>query len=301
MRLAVPAILLITICVAILLGVDTTGLQSWIVEQQRAFQNQMAAAIRALRTGDPGAYAALLAAAGAYGFVHAAGPGHGKYLIGGVGLGTSISILRLVAVAAASSLAQTAFAILLVYGGLYLFEVSATRLTGLAENYLAPTSYLAIGLVGLVLVWRGARPLLRRPHAGNHHGHHREHHHGAGTCGCHAHGPSRDDVAKLRSFRDSVALIMSVAIRPCTGAIFLLIIAWQMDIRGAGIAAVVVMGLGTAALTGLVACSSVVARGVLLASAAGSQTLPRLASTFQMLIGGLVVLGSAAMFQAAIG
>ncbi|MEO9576139.1 MAG: hypothetical protein ABJ263_00220 [Tateyamaria sp.] len=53
---------------------------------------------------------------------------------------------------------------------------------------------------------------------------------------------------------------MSIAIRPCTGAIFLLVIAWQMGLAMAGAIAVVTMGLGTAALTSLVAVSSVVAR-----------------------------------------
>ncbi len=61
-------------------------------------------------------------------------------------------------------------------------------------------------------------------------------------------------------------LVLSIAIRPCTGAIFLLVIAWQMDITVAGAVAVMVMGLGTAAPTSLVAVSSVAARGIAFAS-----------------------------------
>jgi hypothetical protein len=53
----------------------------WAATQQRAFQSEMAAAVRAIKSGAPGGWAALLLAAGAYGVVHAAGPGHGKYLI----------------------------------------------------------------------------------------------------------------------------------------------------------------------------------------------------------------------------
>ena len=52
---------------------DFSNLLIWTIEAQRAFQNQMAAAVLAIRNGDPGAYFALLSAAGAYGFVHALG------------------------------------------------------------------------------------------------------------------------------------------------------------------------------------------------------------------------------------
>jgi len=263
MRLVALALLIASAAFVMYKGLDMGAVARWAAEQQRGFQNQMAGAVRALRSGDQGAYGALLAAAGAYGFVHAVGPGHGKYLIGGVGLGAQVPPMRLLGVALVSSLAQALWAIALVYGGFWLLEVSAHGVTALAEDYLSPASYLAIAAIGLMLVWRGARTLTGRarstraktaPHA-----------HGA--CGCHAHGPSPDEVARLGSLRDAALLVASIAIRPCTGAIFLLVIAWQMDIRAAGAAAVVVMGLGTAVLTSLVAVSSVAARGLALASA----------------------------------
>ncbi len=283
MRLIAVVLLITAAAVAIYLSVDMNALARWAAEQQRGFQNQMASALRALRAGDPGAYALLLAAAGAYGFVHAVGPGHGKYLIGGVGLGTSVPASRLLGVALASSLAQALWAIILVYGGFLLLEVSARRMTALAEDYLAPASYLAIAAIGLVLVWRGARALARSAAPRHAHAHSHD------ECGCHAHGPSPDEVAKLGSLRDAAMLVASIAIRPCTGAIFLLVIAWQMDIQLAGAAAVVVMGLGTAALTSLVAVSSIAARGIAFTTAgsigAASFALPAL----QVLAGAFIV------------
>ncbi len=86
-------------------------------------------------------------------------------------------------------------------------------------------------------------------------------------CECNAHGPAPGDVAKVGNLRDTAMLIGSIAIRPCTGAIFFLVIAWQMDIRLAGAVAVMVMGLGTTALTNLVAVSSIAAWGMTFASA----------------------------------
>lgn len=278
--------------------VDLSRIAYWAIEAQREFQNQMAGAIRALKAGDVGAYAALLSATAAYGFVHALGPGHGKYLVGGVGLGTSVSVRKLVGLATASSLAQSLWAIVLVFGGFSLVEVSARQMTVMAEEYLAPISYLAISGVGLLLVWRGIRgvkrldrlhPASRQSQADLPQGgfsfarQHTLAHEGSladrnsawadryasadpipceENCDCAAHGPTLDEVARVGSLRDALGLVVSIAIRPCTGAIFLLVIAWQMGLAMAGAIAVVTMGLGTAGLTSLVAISSVAARNV---------------------------------------
>lgn len=288
MRLALLFALLGATALVIYVSFDLTALSIWAAEQQRGFQNRMAGAIRALQMGEPRALLVLLAAAGAYGFVHAVGPGHGKYLIGGVGLGTAVPASRLLAIALASSLAQALWAIVLVYGGFLLLAVSAQRMTLLAEEILAPASYVAIAAVGLVLVWRGVAAL-RRQDAQAKHGHH-DHEHS--DCGCHAHGPTPTEVAALEGLRDTAALIGSIAIRPCTGAIFLLVIAWQMEIQLAGAAAALVMGLGTALLTSAVALSSVAARGVAWASADRFGALAIALPTLQVLTGVFVVWSS---------
>ncbi len=296
----VALVLAITLAIAVLVygAIDLTQLAIWAMDAQRGFQNQMAGAIRALKGGDANAFSALLAATAAYGFVHALGPGHGKYLVGGVGLGTSVSVRKLVSLAIASSLMQCLWAIVLVYGGFFLIEVSAQQMTTLAEDYLAPLSYLAIASVGLLLVWRGVNALKRadwslgrrqdngslvppggysfaKQHVLAHMGGFTQTEPGwtvrqqtsvpsaaVEDCDCGAHGPTSEQVASVNSFRDAVVLVLSIAIRPCTGAVFLLVIAWQMDLAIAGAVAVVAMGLGTAALTSLVALSSVAARSV---------------------------------------
>ena len=88
--------------------------------------------------------------------------------------------------------------------------------------------------------------------------------------------------------KDALALIGSIAIRPCTGAIFLLVIAWQMDIATAGAAAVIVMGLGTATLTSLVAISSIAARRIAVVSADGSALAAIAFPTVQIFAGTLI-------------
>ena len=261
----------------------------WAVTQQRAFQSEMAAAVRVIKSGAPGGWAALLLAAGAYGVVHAAGPGHGKYLIGGVGLGSAVPASRMIALAVASSLAQAIWAVVLVYGGFWLLQLSADNMTVLAEQWLAPASYLAIAVVGIVVALRGLRTIISRKsevpdHAG----------HGGDGCG-HAHGPDPDQVASLQTFREAAALVASIAIRPCTGAIFLLVIAWQLDIKAAGFAATVAMGLGTAILTSAVAISSVALRGMAMFAGGGAGVIGVAAPILQIIAGVMVLWFSLAL------
>ncbi|MFT6224314.1 MAG: ABC-type nickel/cobalt efflux system permease component RcnA [Paracoccaceae bacterium] len=264
----------------------------WAATQQRAFQNEMAAAVRAIKSGAPAGWAALLLAAGAYGVVHAAGPGHGKYLIGGVGLGSSVPASRMIALAVASSLAQAIWAVVLVYGGFWLLQLSADNLTMLAEQWLAPASYLAIAVVGIVVALRGLRNVLGPKSKVPEH---------AGHDGCgHAHGPDPDQVASLQTLREAAALVASIAIRPCTGAIFLLVIAWQLDIKAAGFAATVAMGLGTAILTSAVAISSVALRGMAMFSGRRAGAIGVAAPVLQIIAGVMIFWFSLALLSISI-
>ena len=288
MRIALYISIAILAAFAIYLFLDLSRVSIWAIDAQRGFQNQMAAGMHALKAGEASAYATLLAATAAYGFVHALGPGHGKYLVSGVGLGTAISSLRLMGLAVASSVAQALWAIALVYGGFLMIETTAHQMTAFAEDFLAPASYFAIAAIGVINIWRGARTLVKTAH----HTHEDHYHHSDADHDCcgHSHGPKVQEAASVKSFRDTIVLVLSIAIRPCTGAIFLLVITWQMDILLAGALAVLVMGLGTAMLTSIVAVSSVAARKFVLVSFNVINKAQFILPTLQVFTGMLILL-----------
>jgi nickel/cobalt transporter (NicO) family protein len=248
-------------------------LQAWVQGMQHAAQDRLAATVRALKGGQPGALLALLAVCFSYGVLHAAGPGHGKMLIGGYGVARRVPVLPLAGIALAASLAQAAVAVVLVYAAVTVLDWTRQEVVGTAEDIMAPVSHALIAGLGLWLVWRGARGLRAQEATaaahGHYHHHHADHVHGP-DCG-HAHGPTLDEVSRLTGWRDTVALIAGIAMRPCSGALFLLILTWQIGVGLAGVAGAFAMGLGTAAVTVVVAGMAVWAREGALTSLSGGR------------------------------
>lgn len=255
---------------ALWLSGGLAGIEHWAADRQREVQNLMAGALGRLRAGEPGAALSLMGLCFAYGFAHAAGPGHGKLVIGGYGYGSQVPLARLAGLSVAASLAQAGVAVAVVAGGIAILDLSRQQLTALSERHMADFGTLMIGLVGLWLALRGARMLrdagraapAQAHHHGHHHGHHHAHAHDHGDhCGCgHAHGPTPRQLAETRSFRDGLLVVAGIALRPCTGALFLLILTWRMEIFAMGVAGTFAMGLGTASVTLAVAVLSVWAR-----------------------------------------
>ncbi|MEM6621308.1 MAG: hypothetical protein AAF674_03710 [Pseudomonadota bacterium] len=291
----------------------------WAIAQQRIFQNELAGFVMAARRGESGVILGLIAASGFYGFAHALGPGHGKFLLGGAGLGSHATARTMAGLAVASSLAQGLTAVVLVYGGLGILSVGTRWAEGVTNDVLTPLSYAVIALIGAVLIWRGVkamRPLLSaRPQLTSDHAHakphdhvqHTPHHHAhhdhvhSDACGCgHRHGPTVEEVRNLTGWRDALALIAGIAVRPCTGAVIVLVFAWQFDLHLLGFVAVLAMALGTGAFTAMVALASVLLREASFFASGAGTGVSLLAPTLQLLAGGLIMIFSLGLLWASL-
>ncbi|MGH1484134.1 MAG: nickel/cobalt transporter [Geminicoccales bacterium] len=257
------------------------------IQMQRDLHKDLAAAMRALENAGPAAHWGLISLGFLYGLFHAIGPGHGKVVISTylathesrLGQGLLLSFL--------SSLMQGVTAIVLVSAMALILERSLREAqgTGIALEVL---SYGLVSLIGLFLMWRSGRNLLNwrrglsKEQAADHSG-----------CCHHHHGPSATDLAATLSVRDTALMVLSVGIRPCSGAILVLILAFATGLVGAGIAAVMAMSIGTGLAVALLATLSVYARKSALTLAGVLSVTDRsLAMLLQTaaFIGGLLIL-----------
>ena len=239
---------------------------------QSHFYRQLTGAVRAWQA-DGGAAWALMGLSFAYGVFHALGPGHGKAVISSYVLANRQTARNGALLALASSLIQALVAIVMVAVLAVVFNATAATMNE-ATRWLELASYALVTLLGVWLVWiKAVRPLLRRAgargqadaqgHAHAHrHGHdHNDHHHDH-DCGCgHAHVPAPEQVAGPLNWRRAWSAILAVGLRPCSGALIVLVFALSQGFFMADVASALAMGLGTGLTVAARACLAVAAGG----------------------------------------
>lgn len=250
-------------------GGAATGLTGWILGWQQHFDLLMRAAVRSMRI-DPAALWTLTGLAFAYGVFHAAGPGHGKAVLAAYLVANERALRRGLFMAALAALLQAIVAIALV-GGLAILLGGTARTMRNAAQWIEVGSYAAIAAVGAMLVWRKGGALWRESRSPTKlpvaaafvcvDAHELGHVHGP-ACG-HVHMPDPALLAGARfSLRDAASAVIAAGLRPCSGAILVLVFAASQGIFRAGIVATFAMAAGTAVTTGALAASSVYARTV---------------------------------------
>lgn len=261
---------------------EASGLIGWLLAKQSEFYRQMSTTIRAAKS-DGSAVWTLLFISFAYGIFHAAGPGHGKAVIASYLVANRETARRGIALSFASALMQSLVAILIVGISAWILNATAKTMCK-AEGAIEIASYGLIALFGLRLVWVKGRTFIRAlqaaqpvpaiaglPHDHHDHGHHHSHahdhhHHGHDHvhdehCG-HSHGPTPSELAGPGGWRRGLAAILTVGIRPCSGAILVLVFALAQGLFWAGIAATFLMGLGTAITVATIAVIAVSAKHI---------------------------------------
>jgi len=218
-----------------------------ILQAQRQFHRKLANALEAVRNeGASTAAWTLILTSFLYGVVHAAGPGHGKAILTTYLATQRERMLRGILLSAAAAGVQGLVAILLVFG-LTTVAGWAARDTQSAVRWAEQFSFALVAMLGGYLLYNAARGLWRSlaPAGHHHHDHHGHDHHDHDHCG-HAHMPTPDQMENARDIRAMAGVVLSIGIRPCSGAVLVLAVANVFGIAWAGIAAVAAMSFGTA-------------------------------------------------------
>jgi len=256
------------------------GIVGWLLARQSEFYLEISSTIRRAKS-DGSAVWTLLAISFAYGVFHAAGPGHGKAVISSYLVANQETARRGIALSFASALLQALVAIAIVGIGAFLLNVTAKTMCG-AERAIEIASYGLIAAFGARLVWTKGGGFIKALQAApvgavavaghsHDHGHHHHHDHGAGAhhhdhdhvhdehCG-HSHGPEPGELAGPGGWRRGLAAVLTVGVRPCSGAILVLVFALAQGLFWAGIAATLLMGVGTAITVATIAVIAVSAK-----------------------------------------
>ena len=219
---------------------ESGGIDGFILAKQAEFYRLLTSAVRQSKQDGHALYM-LGAISFAYGVFHAAGPGHGKAVISSYLLANEATLKRGVGLAFASALVQALTAI--VVAGVFALILGATAATMQRAVFIIEvTAYGLIVLIGLRLAYIKARALIAAWRGVP------AHVHGA-DCGCedgHGHMPAPDALPKTDGWRDWGAAVLSVGLRPCTGAILVLVFALTQGIFWVGAASTLLMGVGTA-------------------------------------------------------
>lgn len=263
-------------------GGTSGGFWSVLMQMQRDLTTAMTAAVRRLQTGNVVSSTAFLAFVSfLYGVLHAVGPGHGKFVISSYALANEQTVRRGIALSFMAAVIQAISAILLVVVATAVMKATSVGMRA-TEAWLETASWALIAGIGAWMFWRQVHPLLPASRVGggahdhahahehpdhDHPGHHGHDHHDHGhahthgtaapTASCtvdhvhdehcgHLHLPPPSALEGPWSWRDAWGIALSIGIRPCTGAILVLIFASSIGLFWAGVFATFAMAIGTA-------------------------------------------------------
>lgn len=215
------------------------SIAAWVFSLQRELNAEMRQHLALIReTGAWGPAFALIGAAFLYGVFHAAGPGHGKVVIGSWFATHRASVAQGLAACGLAALVQAGSAVLLVGIPAGLLSMAPRDIMS-AGAWLEVFSYGVIAVLGGVLAWRALKG-----HTCSHGHSHNDHDHKHGSCGGHHHHEYH--VEDKANRREIYAMAAAVGFRPCSGAILVLLFTIANGLFWVGIAATLAMGVGVA-------------------------------------------------------
>jgi nickel/cobalt transporter (NicO) family protein len=275
-----------------------TGILGWVAQQQASFYQALSDALARLKT-DNNAFWVLGGLSFLYGIFHAAGPGHGKVVISSYVLANEQQVRRGVILSFLAAMLQSAVAIAFALVAAGLLSLTSMAM-GAAISWIEIVSYGLVTGLGLWLIGRkvfgwGAHNRGHDEDADRHAAHahlYDEHDH------VHGHDHQREDhvhaitPAQIKGdWREQAAVVLAVGLRPCSGALVVLVFALSQSLLPAGIAAVLLMGLGTGITVAVLASLAVSLKGLTYRLSGGGGAVAEAIVWWLELGGAIVVFG----------
>jgi nickel/cobalt transporter (NicO) family protein len=292
--------------------------ERWFTQMQRwqsELTRRLAGEVRAYKeNGELAPILGILLISFLYGVGHAAGPGHGKAATAAYFGANRAAAAQGITMSALIGAVQAISAIAFVGAFALIFQVSQTQ-TVRSVLYVEVASYALIAMVGLWIAWGGIVGRgcthdhgLGKPGAGHDHGHGHKHDHAhAHDHGHaarrhthsddrgHAHQQTRAGGAQAR-LGSMLPVALASGIRPCTGAILILLFTLTQGIFEIGVLATLVMSLGTFLVVAAIGLMAIYARRAASRAGRGSERLANASQRAVSLTGGLIVFGFGALF-----
>jgi nickel/cobalt exporter len=280
-------------------SVSAGGIVGWLFAKQAEFYRQFSGLIRSAKA-DGSAVWSLFGVSFLYGVFHAAGPGHGKAVISSYVVANEETWIRGVVLSLASAMLQALVAVAIVGVAAALLNARASTMNGAVNVIESASYALIIVIGLRLLWVKGrsflnALRAMRHPvsevgaamtpkHDDHDHGHdihsppraglghdhhmhrghdHSDHDHSDHEDACawgHAHAPKPEELAGAGGWRRGFAAIVAVGLRPCSGAILVLVFAMAQGLFWVGAGSALMMGLGTFITVATIATIAVMAR-----------------------------------------
>lgn len=245
-----------------------------------------------------------------YGLLHSLGPGHGKLIVSTYIATHPTKVKESLMLTLLSSLLQAVVAIALVTTLLGVFNSSMHAVNNSA-NFFITLSFYGVALLGFIIIAKNIRALWKLSpfycvatfkinsikKVSHRHQHlvavkqeliQQEH------CGCgHVHVVNAAMINQASSFKEYLMIIVSIGMRPCSGAIMVLLFAYMMNIYWLGIISAFAMAAGTVLTTSIIAMMTITGKKLITLYSNKQQPLVNKHSYLAPLIrlsGGIVLL-----------
>jgi nickel/cobalt exporter len=223
----------------------------------------------------------LLGLSFVYGVLHSVGPGHGKMIVTTFLATHPTKIKHGLLLTILSAFMQAIVAVLLVTILLLFFNNSMRDINNKAAE-LITLSGLIMAVLGIVIVFHAVKTFFQQKMT-NHQ---------------HQEFVSAEQLNKAVSWQAYLGIVVSIGIRPCTGAVMVLLFANMIGIYWLGVSSALLMAMGTAITTSSIALLTISGKKVINRYLSRDEHTPSISNMVVQLIGGgLLILFAFVLFS----